>query len=60
VSTFDVAAPDHKLPYAGERAVREVSDVGMATARIEWREMLLVAAKKYRALVQQKDIATRG
>lgn len=39
-----------------------MSDVGVATARIEWagaaREMLLVAAKKYQALVQQKDIAT--
>ena len=62
MSTFDVAAPDHELPNVEERAWREVSDVGMATARNEWagaaREMLLVAAKKYQALVQHKDIAT--
>jgi hypothetical protein len=61
VSNLDVAAPDQKLPDGEERAWREVSDVGVATARIEWagaaREMLLVAAKKYQALVQHKDIA---
>lgn len=38
-----------------------MSDVGVAAARIEWagaaREMLLVAARKYQALVQHKDIA---
>src|SRR5882672_9846141 len=62
VSTFDVAAPDHELPDVEERAWRDVADVGMATARTEWagaaREMLLVAAAKYQALVQHKDIAT--
>ena len=62
MSTLDVAAPDHELPDLEERAWRDVSDVGVATARIEWagaaREMLLVAAKKYQALVQHKDIAT--
>ncbi|GAA1573588.1 hypothetical protein GCM10009789_28880 [Kribbella sancticallisti] len=62
MSIFDVAAPDHELPDVEERAWREVSDVGVATARIEWagaaREMLLVAATKYQALVQHKDIAT--
>ena len=62
MSTFDVAAPDHELPDVEKRAWREVSDVGMATARNEWagaaREILLVAAKKYQALVQQKDLAT--
>ncbi|GAA3585368.1 hypothetical protein GCM10022235_64820 [Kribbella ginsengisoli] len=62
VSTFDVAATDHELPDVEERAWRDVSDVGMATARTEWagaaREMLLVAAKKYMSLVQHKDIAT--
>jgi hypothetical protein len=62
MSTFDVAAPDHELPDLEVRAWRDVSDVGVATARIEWagaaREMLVVAAKKYQALVQQKDIAT--
>jgi hypothetical protein len=44
------------------RAWREVSDVGVAVARVEWaaaaRELLLVAAKKYQAVVQHKDIAT--
>lgn len=62
MSILDVAAPDHELPDVAERAWRDVSDVGVAAARIEWagaaREMLLVAAKKYQALVQQKDIAT--
>ncbi len=61
MSIFDVAAPDQKLPDAEDRAWREVSDVGVATARVEWagaaREMLLVAANKYQALVQHKDIA---
>ncbi|QNE16914.1 hypothetical protein F1D05_02110 [Kribbella qitaiheensis] len=61
MSIFDVAAPDHDLPDVEDRPWREVSDVGVATARIEWagaaREMLLVAAKKYQALVQLKDIA---
>lgn len=59
MSLLDVAAPDQELP---DRAWREVSDVGVAAARIEWaraaREMLLVAARKYQALVQHKDIAT--
>lgn len=62
VSTFDVAAPDHELSDVPERAWRDVSDVGAAAARIEWagaaREMLLAAAGKYQALVQQKDLAT--
>jgi hypothetical protein len=53
--------PDHELPDVEERAWREVSDVGIATARTEWagaaREMLLTAAGKYQALVQHKDIA---
>ncbi|MEV6285757.1 hypothetical protein [Kribbella sp. NPDC051770] len=44
-----------------QRDWREVSDVGIAAARVEWagaaREMLLVAARKYQALVQYKDIA---
>jgi hypothetical protein len=58
VSTLDVAALDHELPDVADR---DVSDVGVAAARIEWagaaREMLLVAARKYQALVQHKDIA---
>lgn len=62
MSISDVAAPDHELPDVAERAWRDVSDVGVAAARVEWagaaREMLLVAASKYQALVQQKDIAT--
>jgi hypothetical protein len=59
VSTLDVAAPDHELPDVADR---DVSDVGVAAARIEWagaaRDLLLVAARKYQALVQHKDIAT--
>ncbi len=59
MSTLDLAAPDHELPDVADR---DVSDVGVAAARIEWagaaREMLLVAARKYQALVQHKDIAT--
>lgn len=62
MSSFDVAAPDHELPDVAERAWRDVADVGVAAARVEWagaaREMLLVAAKKYQAVVQHKDIAT--
>lgn len=62
MSILDVAAPDQILPDVEERAWRDVSDVGVAAARIEWagaaREMLLVAARKYQALVLQKDIAT--
>ncbi|WP_143465440.1 hypothetical protein [Kribbella sp. ALI-6-A] len=62
MSTSDVAAPDQNLPDVEERAWRDVSDVGIATARTEWagaaREMLLRAAGKYQALVQHKDIAT--
>src|SRR4051794_6114955 len=58
VSSLDVAALDHELPDVADR---DVSDVGVAAARIEWagaaREMLLVAARKYQALVQHKDIA---
>jgi hypothetical protein len=62
VSTSDVAAPDQNLPDVEHPAWRDVSDVGIATARTEWagaaREMLLRAAAKYQALVQHKDIAT--
>jgi hypothetical protein len=50
VSIFEVAAPVRELLDVEERAWRDVSDVGVAAARIEWagaaREMLLVAAKK--------------
>ncbi|TDU83926.1 hypothetical protein EV138_6390 [Kribbella voronezhensis] len=59
MSSLDVAAPDQELPDLVER---DVADVGVAAARIEWagaaRELLLVAAKKYQGLVQHKDIAT--
>ncbi|WP_328993546.1 hypothetical protein OG394_04350 [Kribbella sp. NBC_01245] len=62
MSIFDVAAPDQIPPDVEERAWRDVSDVGVAAARVEWagaaREMLLVAARKYQAVVQQKAIAT--
>ncbi|MFC0626284.1 hypothetical protein [Kribbella deserti] len=62
MSTFDVAAPDHELPDTEERAWRDVADVGVAAARVEWagaaREMLIETAKKYQGLVQHKDIAT--
>jgi hypothetical protein len=62
VPLSDVAAPDQNLPDVEERPWREVSDVGVATARIEWagaaREMLITAAGKYQSLVQHKDIAT--
>ncbi|MEU0090578.1 hypothetical protein [Kribbella sp. NPDC006257] len=58
MSSLDVAALDHELPDVVDR---DVSDVGVAAARIEWagaaREMLLIAARKYQALVQHKDIA---
>ena len=61
MSVFDVVAPVRELPDVEERVWRDVADVGVAAARIEWagaaREMLLVAAKKYQALVQHKDIA---
>ena len=44
-----------------DRVWREVSDVGVAAARVEWagaaREMLIVAAERYQALRQLKDIA---
>jgi hypothetical protein len=62
VSVSEVAASEYELSDLEERAWRDVSEVGVAAARVEWanaaREMLLVAAKKYQALVQQKDIAT--
>ncbi|MFB6721043.1 hypothetical protein ACFCV3_12820 [Kribbella sp. NPDC056345] len=61
MSIYDVATSDQDLPEVEERAWREVSDIGVAAARIEWagaaRELLLVAAKKYQSLVQLKDLA---
>ena len=61
MSSFDIAASDRTVQDVEDRAWREVSDVGVAAARIEWagaaREMLIVAAKRYQALRQHKDIA---
>ncbi|GAA0583091.1 hypothetical protein HPO96_09005 [Kribbella sandramycini] len=61
MSILDVATSDHEVQNVEDRPWREVSDVGVAAARIEWagaaREMLLGAARKYQALVQLKDLA---